>query len=138
MSSRPTTASSSVPVGGDAALSSPSGLSSGQDELDHLEDESAEQPFLWEQISDSIDPVELEEIRRFIGDRLVSACTDVYAEVRALREILHDYSADTDELLKKRASVPRSLGSQPAGLVQMELKSPPMRPKHVDVTQTAL
>ena len=67
--------------------------------------------------------VELEEIRRIVGNSLVSACTDVYAEVRALREILSDYAADTDVLVKKRSSMPRSLGSQPDGLVQLELKS---------------
>ena len=64
--------------------------------------------FLWEQISESIDPVELEEVQRVVGNSLVSACTDIYAEVRALREIMADYSADTDELVKKCASMPRS------------------------------
>ena len=122
--SRPTTASS------DSTM--PLLSSSGEEQPDMPEDAgpldaddggSEQQPFLWEQISESIDPVELEEIRRVVGDALVSACSDVYAEVRALQEILADYSAGTDELVKRRTAVPRSLGSQPAGLVQMELKS---------------
>lgn len=91
------------------------------------EDESAAtgdlQPFLWEQISSSIESVELEEVRRVVGPSLVSACEDIYAEVRALHEIHRDYAADTDEIIRSRASVPRSTASQPAGLVQLELKS---------------
>ena len=71
----------------------------------------------------SIDVVEREEIQRVVGEKLVRECTDVYAEVRALQEILNEYSADTDALVRKCSSMPRSLGSQPAGLVQLELKS---------------
>ena len=131
MSSRPSTASTSTPVGGHPASSMASvsgfssdggGLPSPEEELG--DDEAHEQQqYLWEQISGSIDVVEREEIERVVGQRLVSACADVYAEVRALQDILKDYSADTDELVKKRSSMPRSMGSQPAGLVQLELKS---------------
>lgn len=83
----------------------------------------ADQPFLWEQISASLDPVELHEVQRVVGASLVQSVEDVYAEVRALGEILADYAGETDELIKSSTSVPRSLGSQPAGLVQLELTS---------------
>lgn len=98
----------------------------------NLEDEAAaaeededegEAPFLWEQISASVDPVELDEVQRVVGSDLVSSLTDIYSEVRALQEIQREYSAGTDELVRKCSSMPRSTGSQPAGLVQLELKS---------------
>jgi hypothetical protein len=60
----------------------------------------------------SIDVVEREEIERVVGEKLVRECTDVYAEVRALQEILNDYSADTDALVRKCSSMPRSLGDE--------------------------
>ena len=85
--------------------------------------EDEDQPFLWEQISGSIDAVELEEVQRVIGLSLVNACADIYAEVRALREIHRDYAAATDDLVKSSASLPRATSSAPAGLVQLELKS---------------
>lgn len=87
------------------------------------EEEEEEAPFLWEQISSSIDPVELDEVQRVVGTSLVNGLTDIYSEVRALREIHREYSAGTDELVKTCNSMPRSMGSQPAGLVQLELKS---------------
>ena len=86
-------------------------------------DEAEEAPFLWEQISASIDPVELHEVQRVVGTSLINGLTDIYSEIRALREIHRDYSAGTDELVKTVNSLPRSTGSQPAGLVQLELKS---------------
>lgn len=86
-------------------------------------DEEPEQPFLWEQISSSIDAVELEEVQRVVGMSLVSACTDIYAELRALRDIHSEYAAGTDEIVNSRASLPRAMSSAPAGLVQLELKS---------------
>ena len=62
-------------------------------------------------------------MRRVVGASLVSACEDIYAEVRALHEIHRDYAADTDELIRRSATMPRATASQPAGLVQLELKS---------------
>ena len=106
---------------------SPSVTSFGNDGEDDREDpngfEAEEQPFLWEQISASIDPVELHEVQRVVGTSLINGLTDIYSEIRALREIHRDYSAGTDELVKTVNSLPRSTGSQPAGLVQLELKS---------------
>ena len=75
--------------------------------------EDEDQPFLWEQISGSIDAVELEEVQRVIGLSLVNACADIYAEVRALREIHRDYAAATDDLVKSSASLPRATSSAP-------------------------
>ena len=62
-------------------------------------------------------------MQRVIGLSLVNACADIYAEVRALREIHRDYAAATDDLVKSSASLPRATSSAPAGLVQLELKS---------------
>lgn len=127
---RPSTAStassaSSVPVGGHAAASiaGSTGPPSPEDSFADDDVPQGPQQYLWEQISMSIDVVEREEIQRVVGEKLVRECTDVYAEVRALQEILNEYSADTDALVRKCSSMPRSLGSQPAGLVQLELKS---------------
>lgn len=127
---RPSTAStassaSSVPVGGHAAASIAGSTGPPSPEDSFADDDVPQGPqrYLWEQISTSIDVVEREEIERVVGEKLVRECTDVYAEVRALQEILNEYSADTDALVRKCSSMPRSLGSQPAGLVQLELKS---------------
>ena len=127
---RPSTAStassaSSVPVGGHAAASiaGSTGPPSPEDSFADDDVPQGPQQYLWEQISMSIDVVEREEIQRVVGEKLVRECTDVYAEVRALQEILNEYSADTDALVRKCSSMPRSLGSHPAGLVQLELKS---------------
>ena len=78
---------------------------------------------LWEQISSSIDAIELEEVQRVVGVALVGACTDIYAEVRALREIHREYSAGTDEMVRSCARLPRATSSAPAGLVKLELRS---------------
>ena len=82
-----------------------------------------EELFLWEQISSSIDKLELDEVQRVVGVSLVSECENIYAEVRALREIHNEYSAGTDELMRSCAGLPRATSSAPAGLVQLELKS---------------
>ena len=97
----------------------------GDDDDDELGGEPSDElpPFLWEQISSSIDAVELEEVQGIVGQSLVSSCMDIYAEVRALHEIHREYTAGTDEMVKTNASMPRATASQPAGLVQLELKS---------------
>jgi hypothetical protein len=115
---RPVSAGTSL-----SAAPTTDGLLLGEEEEEPVCDTYTLQPFLWEQISESIDGVEREEVERVVGSALVMACTDIYAEVRALHEIHREYAACTDELVKTCASMPRSMASQPAGLVQLELKS---------------
>ena len=78
-------------------------------------------PFLWEQIALSLDPVELHEVTRVVGAVLVQSCEDVYAELRALREILSDYSGETDAMIK--AASQSGLSTVTAGLLELELAS---------------
>jgi len=78
-----------------------------------------ELPFLWEQISASLDPVELHEVSRVVGSALIQSCEDVYAELRALKDILSDYSAETDEQIR----ISSSLKPQKSGLLELELQS---------------
>ena len=66
-----------------------------------MEEAAEEERFLWEDISSSLDEVERQEVRRVVGDELISSCEDVYAEVRALREIYSECCADTDALLQE-------------------------------------
>ena len=117
-SPRPTTAGSSM-LSSSTEGAPAEGLLAADEPAAYDED----QPFLWEQISSSIDAVELEEVQRVVGFSLVNACGDIYAELRALRDIHREFAAATDELLKKSTSLPRATSSAPAGLVQLELKS---------------
>ena len=73
---------------------------------------ASDSPYLWEQITASIDPAELGDVRRVVGGRLVSACEDMYAEVRALQEILSEFEQSTDELLEE-ARAPFCESTQP-------------------------
>ena len=73
--------------------------------------------FLWEQIAGSLDPVELHEVEKVVGASAVRESEDVYAEVRALREILSECAADTEAALATRGA----LGPPAVGLLQLEL-----------------
>ncbi|KAL3893485.1 MAG: hypothetical protein SGPRY_014199, partial [Prymnesium sp.] len=75
--------------------------------------------YLWEQIAASLDPLELDEVSRVVGSPLVAACEDVYAELRALKEILSDYSAETDAQIRYCSAVK----PHKASLLQLELSS---------------
>ena len=81
-------------------------LEDGQEEppvalIEVEEEPPAEQSFLWEQIASSLDEVELHEVRRVVGEVLVQSLEDVYAEVRALADILDEYSAATNDLVSR-------------------------------------
>jgi hypothetical protein len=78
--------------------------------------------FLWEQIEASVPAVELHEVRRVVGSDLVQSCEDIYAEVRALRDILHDFSATTDALVRESTSKVEVLRASNVGLVALEVK----------------
>jgi len=79
--------------------------------------------FLWEQISASVEPVELHEVRRVVGEERVQACEDMYAEVRALQDILSEFSAVTDEMLAQSSSQAQLVRASGAGLVALEVKA---------------
>lgn len=78
--------------------------------------------FLWEQISTSLDPVELHEVERVVGTSLVRESQDMYAEVRALHEILAEYSAGTDDLVRARAKERSMLNGTGTCLLELELQ----------------
>ena len=86
------------------------------------EEPPAEQSFLWEQIASSLDEVELHEVRRVVGEVLVQSLEDVYAEVRALADILDEYSAATNDLVSRADEQRQVLGSPAGGLLQQELR----------------
>ena len=81
------------------------------------DDGGAAAEFLWEQIAGSLDPVELHEVEKVVGASAVRESEDVYAEVRALREILSECAADTEAALATRGA----LGPPAVGLLQLEL-----------------
>ena len=83
------------------------------------EDGAVDEGFLWEQITSSLDQVELYEVRRVVGEKLVQSCEDIYAEVRALREIVAEYSAATDGLVDGQQP---QISSSAAGLVALEVQ----------------
>ena len=85
-----------------------------------MEEAAEEERFLWEDISSSLDEVERQEVRRVVGDELISSCEDVYAEVRALREIYSECCADTDALLQEGERAGALVA--PAGLLQLEVQ----------------
>ena len=61
-------------------------------------------------------------MQRVVGASLVASCEDVYAEVRALREILSDYSADTDQLVQScQASAGKASVVAPPALVHAQI-----------------
>ena len=103
-------------------------LEDGQEEppvaLIEVEEEEppAEQSFLWEQIASSLDEVELHEVRRVVGEVLVQSLEDVYSEVRALVDILDEYSAVTNDLVSRADEQRQVLGSPAGGLLQQELR----------------
>ena len=84
--------------------------------------ETAPADFLWEQIAASVDAVELHEVRRVVGGDLVQACADMYAEVRALRDILQDFSQATDQLVEETSTQSETMRASHAGLVALEVK----------------
>lgn len=84
--------------------------------------QAAQVGFLWEQIAVSVDAVELHEVRRVVGGDLVQSCEDMYAEVRALQDILHEFSATTDELVEENSSKAEKLRASNVGLVALEVK----------------
>ena len=102
-------------------------LEDGQEEppvalIEVEEEPPAEQSFLWEQIASSLDEVELHEVRRVVGEVLVQSLEDVYAEVRALADILDEYSATTNDLVSRADEQRQVLGSPAGGLLQQELR----------------
>ena len=102
-------------------------LEDGQEEppvalIEVEEEPPAEQSFLWEQIASSLDEVELHEVRRVVGEVLVQSLEDVYAEVRALADILDEYSAATNDLVSRADEQRQVLGSPAGGLLQQELR----------------
>ena len=101
-------------------------LEDGQEEppvaLIEVDGEPAEQSFLWEQIASSLDEVELHEVRRVVGEVLVQSLEDVYSEVRALVDILDEYSAVTNDLVSRADEQRQVLGSPAGGLLQQELR----------------
>ena len=101
-------------------------LEDGQEEppvaLIEVDGEPAEQSFLWEQIASSLDEVELHEVRRVVGEVLVQSLEDVYSEVRALVDILDEYSAVTNDLVSRAVEQRQVLGSPAGGLLQQELR----------------
>ena len=102
-------------------------LEDGQEEppvaLIEVEDEPPTgQSFLWEQIASSLDEVELHEVRRVVGEVLVQSLEDVYSEVRALVDILDEYSAVTNDLVSRADEQRQVLGSPAGGLLQQELR----------------
>ena len=90
--------------------------------LIEVDGEPAEQSFLWEQIASSLDEVELHEVRRVVGEVLVQSLEDVYSEVRALVDILDEYSAVTNDLVSRAVEQRQVLGSPAGGLLQQELR----------------
>ena len=101
-------------------------LEDGQAEQELLieveEEPPTEQSFLWEQIASSLDEVELHEVRRVVGEVLVQSLEDVYSEVRALGDILDEYSAETNDLVTRAVEQRQVLGSPAGGLLQQELR----------------
>ena len=77
--------------------------------------------FLWEQVAASVSAEESTRVEKAVGVPLVSACCDVYAEVRALREIYQWQRDNTDMLLSFR--LPRATASSKAAFVKLEVKT---------------
>jgi len=88
------------------------------DEPDVLLVSEGAEPFLWEQIAASLDAVEEQEVRRVVGESIIGACEDIYAEVRALRLIAFEATEATDEVTSRKESV----GPPALGLLALEVK----------------
>lgn len=111
--SPPSTSSSvALPSGGETMMAEQEESVSGMDPSS----------FLWEQISSSLDPVELHEVERVVGISLIRESQDVYAEVRALHEILADYSARTDDLVRASTKERCMLNGSGTCLLELELQ----------------
>ncbi len=82
-------------------------------------DASAPTPdaYLWEQIVASVDPAEVPELLRVVGLRRAAASEDVYAEVRALRAILEQYTNETQQVLNDATPADRLLSQELEQLV---------------------